>query len=69
MKYILLKLLDFYRNLLSPLKISTCRFKPTCSNYMREAITKKGILKGLSLGIVRILKCNQFFPGGYDPVK
>lgn len=68
MKSITLKLLTFYRNSLSPLMIPRCRFSPTCSNYMIEAIDKKGLLKGISMGIIRILKCNQFFPGGDDPV-
>ncbi len=69
MKAIILKLLVFYRKFLSPLNISTCRYTPTCSNYMTEAINKEGMIKGLWLGIIRILKCNQFFPGGHDPVK
>lgn len=69
MKSIILKLLNFYRKSLSPLMISRCRFIPTCSNYMIEAINKKGLLKGLGLGMLRLLKCNQFFPGGNDPVK
>ena len=69
MKTIILKILFFYRKLLSPLMISSCRYTPTCSNYMTDAINKKGVIKGLWLGIIRILKCNQFFPGGHDPVK
>jgi len=45
-----------------------CRFYPTCSEYTRLAILKHGFLKGFGLGIVRIIKCNPFHPGGYDPV-
>lgn len=46
-----------------------CKFYPTCSNYMIEAIEKKGLLKGLFLGTLRILKCQPFSKkSGYDPV-
>lgn len=45
-----------------------CRFVPTCSNYTIEAVKKYGGIKGTILGIKRVLKCNPFNPGGYDPV-
>ena len=45
-----------------------CRFTPTCSNYMIDAINEYGTLKGLRLGIKRILKCHPFGKNGYDPV-
>ncbi len=45
-----------------------CRFYPSCSEYSYEAINKHGIVKGSGLAIMRILKCNRFHPGGYDPV-
>ena len=48
---------------------NNCRFYPTCSNYMIEAITKYGSIKGLYLGIKRIIRCNPFSKGGYDPLK
>lgn len=48
---------------------SMCRFTPTCSNYMIDALNKYGTLKGLFLGIKRILRCRPFGKYGYDPVK
>ncbi|MFA4905797.1 MAG: membrane protein insertion efficiency factor YidD [Candidatus Margulisiibacteriota bacterium] len=45
-----------------------CRFSPTCSEYFRQAITKYGLIYGLFLGTKRIIRCNQFFKGGYDPL-
>lgn len=45
-----------------------CKFYPTCSEYMKQAVLKYGIIKGGFLGIKRILKCNPFSKGGYDPV-
>jgi len=48
--------------------INTCRFYPTCSHYSYEAILKYGILKGGLLSIWRVLRCNPFCRGGYDPV-
>lgn len=47
----------------------TCRFYPTCSTYTLEAIKKYGVGKGFFLGIKRIIKCQPFHPGGYDPVR
>jgi putative membrane protein insertion efficiency factor len=61
--------LRLYRLLLSPYIPTTCRFYPTCSSYMMEAIQKKGFWKGLLLGLLRILKCHPFHPGGFDPVR
>jgi len=45
-----------------------CRFYPTCSEYTIQALRKYGLVKGVFLGIKRILKCHPFHPGGYDPV-
>jgi uncharacterized protein len=61
--------LKLYRLLLSPYIPTSCRFYPTCSSYMMEAIQKKGFWKGVLLGLLRILKCHPFHPGGFDPVK
>ncbi len=68
MKKIFLILIKFYQKFISPMFPPSCRYTPTCSQYTYEAIEKYGIMKGLYLGIKRILRCNPFFPGGEDPV-
>ncbi len=61
-------LLKIYKKFISPLLPPACRFTPTCSEYMMEAISIYGFFKGFWLGIKRLLKCHPFHPGGYDPV-
>ena len=68
MKRVLLAMVKFYRVAISPYRPSCCRFYPTCSQYAREAIEKYGALKGGYLSLRRILRCNPFHKGGYDPV-
>ena len=69
MKKILIGLVRVYQKYLSPLKgHSTCIYFPTCSQYAIEAIDKYGALKGGLLAVWRILRCNPFAKGGYDPV-
>lgn len=69
MKYVFIWLIKLYRKYLSPLKSSpTCRFSPTCSAYAIEALTKRGFFVGTALTVWRILRCNPFCRGGYDPV-
>ena len=69
MKRILIKLIEFYRAYLSGLKTApTCKDYPTCSQSAIEAIEKYGALKGGLLTVWRILRCNPFSKGGYDPV-
>lgn len=68
MKKVVLKLISFYRKNISPLSPPCCRFIPTCSQYALEAIEKYGVLKGGLLALWRILRCNPFCKGGYDPV-
>lgn len=63
-----LLLIKGYKKGISPLLGNHCRFYPTCSVYMSEAIQRYGPLKGLFLGIKRLFKCHPFHPGGYDPV-
>ncbi|MHC4789562.1 MAG: membrane protein insertion efficiency factor YidD [Planctomycetota bacterium] len=58
-----------YQVCVSPLLPATCRFTPSCSQYMLEAIRKKGLVVGLAKGFWRLLHCNPFFPGGHDPVR
>ena len=65
----LISLVRLYQRTLSPLLGPRCRFHPTCSAYMIEAIRKKGVLVGVAKGIWRVLRCQPFNPGGYDPVE
>ena len=68
-KRIMLGMIRFYRRFISPMFPPCCRFTPTCSAYALEAIQKYGALKGGYLAVRRILRCNPFHPGGYDPVQ
>ncbi len=68
MKNLLIKLIELYQ--MTPISThSNCKFTPTCSEYTKEAIEKYGAFKGTIKGIKRILRCNPFNKGGYDPVK
>jgi putative membrane protein insertion efficiency factor len=67
-KWILLLPIRFYQWVISPLFPPSCRFTPTCSNYMVEAVEEWGPIKGFYLGIRRILKCHPWGPHGHDPV-
>lgn len=64
----LMGLVRFYRRYLSPKKAPCCRFTPTCSAYALEALERHGALFGLLLTVWRILRCNPWSKGGYDPV-
>ena len=69
MKKILLALIRFYKQAISPYTPASCRFEPTCSQYAYEAITKYGVLKGGWLAFYRLLRCNPFNKQDpYDPV-
>lgn len=68
MKSVILWLLRAYKHYISPWLPPSCRFEPTCSVYMYQAIEKKGVLTGLYLGLRRLLRCHPFCAGGFDPV-
>jgi putative membrane protein insertion efficiency factor len=64
-----LLLIRFYQLFISPIFPPSCRFEPSCSQYTYEAIAKYGIIRGGGMGIWRVLRCNPFNRGGYDPVE
>jgi uncharacterized protein len=68
MRALALAPLRFYKRFVSPLLPPMCRFDPTCSIYMMQAIEKHGTLRGVWLGVRRLARCHPFNPGGWDPV-
>ena len=68
MKRVLIALVKFYRRAISPWRPPCCRYIPTCSQYAVTAIERYGAIKGGRLAAWRILRCNPFSKGGYDPV-
>ena len=68
MKHVMIWLIRLYQKFISPIKPKCCRFTPTCSQYALEAFTKRGFFVGFGLTVWRILRCNPFSKGGYDPV-
>jgi uncharacterized protein len=61
--------LRLYKRFVSPILPSACRFSPTCSEYMMEAVDKYGVLQGVWLGLRRLLRCHPLHTGGFDPVR
>ena len=61
--------LRVYKFSVSPLLPSACRFHPTCSAYMREAVERYGAVRGVWMGLCRLVKCHPFHAGGFDPVR
>ena len=72
MKKLILWFIKLYKKFISPIfKMMgiECKYYPTCSEYTKMAIEKYGCIKGILLGLKRIIKCNPFSKGGYDPLK
>ncbi|MDD3725985.1 MAG: membrane protein insertion efficiency factor YidD [Candidatus Ratteibacteria bacterium] len=69
MRKVLIGFIKGYQRFVSPLTGQRCRFYPSCSSFMAEAIDRLGPVKGTILGIRRILRCHPFNQGGYDPVE
>jgi len=67
--WVLIALVRCYQLCVSPLLPRVCRFEPSCSRYMIEAIRKRGPVVGVLKGLWRLVRCNPFCPGGYDPVE
>ena len=68
LKKILIAIIKFYRKYLSPLKVTKCPYCPTCSEYGLIAVEKYGAIKGGAMAAWRVMRCNPFSKGGYDPV-
>lgn len=64
----LIFLVELYRTWISPMRLPTCRFEPTCSTYAVEALEKRGLIVGSLLTMWRLLKCGPWHKPGYDPV-
>lgn len=68
MKYVFMFVIRIYQKMISPLLPPSCRFVPSCSEYSYQALKKHGVMKGSILSLWRLLRCNPFNKGGYDPV-
>ena len=67
--FFLIKLIKIYKFFISPLLANSCRYSPTCSDYTIEALKTHGFLKGIFLSLKRIMSCNPWGSGGFDPLK
>lgn len=65
---VIIFIIELYRTYVSPLRLPTCRFSPTCSEYAVESLKTHGAVKGSVLAVVRLLKCAPWHSGGWDPV-
>ncbi|MFA4843697.1 MAG: membrane protein insertion efficiency factor YidD [Candidatus Margulisiibacteriota bacterium] len=65
---VVIYLLTIYQKVKPRIFGMSCRYYPTCSSYAIEAIQKHGLIIGLYLALKRLIRCNQYFPGGFDPV-
>jgi putative membrane protein insertion efficiency factor len=64
----LIYLINLYRHVVSPLRLPSCRFVPTCSEYAVDALTEYGLVRGSVLTLIRLAKCGPWHPGGWDPI-
>lgn len=69
MRKLIVAILRSYKLIVSPLLPSACRYYPSCSEYMREAVEKYGPARGVWMGVKRLLRCHPFHSGGLDPVR
>ncbi len=69
MQELVIGLLRIYKRWISPMLPAACRFHPTCSEYMMEAVHRYGALRGIGLGLRRLARCHPFCEGGVDPVR
>jgi len=68
MQKVLIALLRGYKKFVSPFLPSACRYSPTCSEYMMQAVAKYGAVRGVWMGLKRLARCHPFHEGGFDPV-
>ena len=68
MRALIIAILRIYKRWISPLLPSACRYRPTCSEYMMDAVEEHGVLRGVWMGLRRLARCHPFHDGGYDPV-
>jgi hypothetical protein len=68
MRELVIGAIRLYKWGISPLLPSACRYHPTCSVYMMQAVERHGVMRGVRLGFARLLRCHPFHSGGFDPV-
>lgn len=68
MRQFVIAALRWYKRWISPMLPSACRYQPTCSAYMADAVARYGVFTGVRLGVLRLLRCHPFHAGGFDPV-
>jgi putative membrane protein insertion efficiency factor len=69
LQWLVIRALRLYKIALSPLLPAACRFYPSCSDYMREAVERYGAIRGVWMGVRRLARCHPFHAGGFDPVR
>jgi len=68
-QWFVIRALQLYKFALSPWLPAACRFYPSCSDYMREAVERYGAMRGVWMGLRRLARCHPFHPGGFDPLR